>query len=476
MPPKSKTRFDAKRAWRIAGLALLWPCLQSSGFYPLSLSESAASADAALVARFHLLYSLALIVAFCAIIGLRKQTEGRLCSSVILPVIAGALGATGQAFLVFGNAFDKSALPATIASMLCVAVYIATFVTMWGCRIAHESSTRTVFNIAVSYLASQILIIAYCFTGLPHGFLLCACTLGTTVCAVLSPQHLAVDRADAPTPKRKFPYAMVSLVVLLIYFCIIYVRLRIESFTGDSAIAHKLFASTICASVFVVVVSYLARKHKSENSFVVIFVFLVSLYMIGLAAIMLTSGGEDTLARRMLIAGEHCLEVFLWMLLSSLIVRNRLSPIVTFGLYGIAAVAVPWILSFDLRYLTNIANIILSNNLLTSIVTIALCATALGTVAFLTSYALQIAKESVKHAGAAQQETVQQALAEFGLTQREMDVAVLVFRGYSAKKIAEMLYISEPTVKSYTSRVYRKLGIHSKQELIECVDERSTLL
>ncbi len=269
---------------------------------------------------------------------------------------------------------------------------------------------------------------------------------------------------------------MVSLVVLLIYFCIIYVRLRIESFTGDSAIAHKLFASTICASVFVVVVSYLARKHKSENSFVVIFVFLVSLYMIGLAAIMLTSGGEDTLARRMLIAGEHCLEVFLWMLLSSLIVRNRLSPIVTFGLYGIAAVAVPWILSFDLRYLTNIANIILSNNLLTSIVTIALCATALGTVAFLTSYALQIAKESVKHAGAAQQETVQQALAEFGLTQREMDVAVLVFRGYSAKKIAEMLYISEPTVKSYTSRVYRKLGIHSKQELIECVDERSTLL
>ncbi len=66
-------------------------------------------------------------------------------------------------------------------------------------------------------------------------------------------------------------------------------------------------------------------------------------------------------------------------------------------------------------------------------------------------------------------------LSQAALTPRELEIAAYVYRGYSAKRIAEKLFLSEPTIKSYTSRVYRKLGIKSKQELIDYVDERRPL-
>lgn len=58
-------------------------------------------------------------------------------------------------------------------------------------------------------------------------------------------------------------------------------------------------------------------------------------------------------------------------------------------------------------------------------------------------------------------------LAAFGLTEREMAVASLLAGGNSQRKIAELLGISLGTVQSHVKGVYRKLDIHSKQELID---------
>ncbi|MGC4018692.1 MAG: LuxR C-terminal-related transcriptional regulator [Muricomes sp.] len=52
------------------------------------------------------------------------------------------------------------------------------------------------------------------------------------------------------------------------------------------------------------------------------------------------------------------------------------------------------------------------------------------------------------------------------LTTREREIALLVRERMSAKEIAARLYISEATVKSTLRSVYRKLEIHSRNELI----------
>ncbi|WP_165053610.1 helix-turn-helix transcriptional regulator [Adlercreutzia sp. ZJ176] len=56
--------------------------------------------------------------------------------------------------------------------------------------------------------------------------------------------------------------------------------------------------------------------------------------------------------------------------------------------------------------------------------------------------------------------------SRYGLTTRETEVMELIARGHSGPAIAEMLFISENTMRTHSKRIYAKLGIHKKQELI----------
>ncbi|PWL79565.1 MAG: hypothetical protein DBY20_02150 [Coriobacteriia bacterium] len=59
----------------------------------------------------------------------------------------------------------------------------------------------------------------------------------------------------------------------------------------------------------------------------------------------------------------------------------------------------------------------------------------------------------------------------YGLTERERETASLMARGYTAKHVAEELTVAVSTVKGYSKSIYRKMGIHRKDELIEIVKE-----
>jgi DNA-binding CsgD family transcriptional regulator len=60
------------------------------------------------------------------------------------------------------------------------------------------------------------------------------------------------------------------------------------------------------------------------------------------------------------------------------------------------------------------------------------------------------------------------ALGQFGssvLSDREMEIALLILRGHSTKAVARLLMISPETVKVHRRHLYRKLGISSQPEL-----------
>lgn len=59
--------------------------------------------------------------------------------------------------------------------------------------------------------------------------------------------------------------------------------------------------------------------------------------------------------------------------------------------------------------------------------------------------------------------------AEFALTEREADVMGLLAQGYTQKRIAEELAISVSSVQTYAKTLYRKLDVHSRQEVIDLV-------
>lgn len=57
-----------------------------------------------------------------------------------------------------------------------------------------------------------------------------------------------------------------------------------------------------------------------------------------------------------------------------------------------------------------------------------------------------------------------------GLTPREEEVLVLYSQGKTARAIAEELFLSENTVSMYRRKIYSKLDVHSKQELLALLE------
>ena len=59
-----------------------------------------------------------------------------------------------------------------------------------------------------------------------------------------------------------------------------------------------------------------------------------------------------------------------------------------------------------------------------------------------------------------------------GMTPTEEVVARLAADGLTTKQIAERAFVSPKTVEGNLSRIYRKLGVHSRAELVRAMTER----
>lgn len=57
-----------------------------------------------------------------------------------------------------------------------------------------------------------------------------------------------------------------------------------------------------------------------------------------------------------------------------------------------------------------------------------------------------------------------------GLSSREQEVLCELVRGRTIASIADNLVLSENTIKAHTKAIYRKLKVHTREELFECVE------
>ena len=61
--------------------------------------------------------------------------------------------------------------------------------------------------------------------------------------------------------------------------------------------------------------------------------------------------------------------------------------------------------------------------------------------------------------------------ADHGLSARESEIFSLLAQGRSQPYIRDMLYLSKNTVSTHTRHIYRKLDVHSKQELLDLLED-----
>ena len=60
---------------------------------------------------------------------------------------------------------------------------------------------------------------------------------------------------------------------------------------------------------------------------------------------------------------------------------------------------------------------------------------------------------------------------KFGLSPREREIIAFLGRGHTSAYVAKSLIISESTVYTHTRNIYRKLGMGSKEEIIQALSD-----
>lgn len=58
-------------------------------------------------------------------------------------------------------------------------------------------------------------------------------------------------------------------------------------------------------------------------------------------------------------------------------------------------------------------------------------------------------------------------IAEYGLSEREKEVAWLIYRGFTNRQIGEELFIAETTVKKHVTHIFEKSKVSGRKELKE---------
>lgn len=76
---------------------------------------------------------------------------------------------------------------------------------------------------------------------------------------------------------------------------------------------------------------------------------------------------------------------------------------------------------------------------------------------------------------APQPKAMELAAARYGLSAREAQIMEEYSAGRSARYIADLYVISEYTVKTHLRRAYAKMGVHSRQELLDLLDDEKSL-
>lgn len=205
------------------------------------------------------------------------------------------------------------------------------------------------------------------------------------------------------------------------------------------------------------------------------------MFMGGLFAFLATdskrAGGDVVVVSRTLM------EFVFWLLLCHAVAVRRVPAVPVFLVCGVLVEVVSWTVSYGFIPVlagSPATSVVLKDN--SFVLAVVLGAVAVALVAMGVRWAfgkpadLAVAARSKGPLPGEGVRTVAavpmgDAAGEGLLTERETTVARLYARGYTLRKVADELHITKSTAQSHIKHVYRKLGVHSRDELIELLDD-----
>ncbi|WP_139650807.1 helix-turn-helix transcriptional regulator [Raoultibacter phocaeensis] len=231
----------------------------------------------------------------------------------------------------------------------------------------------------------------------------------------------------------------------------------------------------LAAIVVVVLMGDSAKEHEGRED--QLFSFAALLIIAGYLVAPFSFGHDTTVTNTLLRAGRDCFTLLVWLVLAAIGRRNIFLLLPILG---------------SVRFMSAIGTDIgamaghVTNGLLADSSTTAAAITTAFAFAFIAFLWLgfrdfsftrvindvkEVSEPEILRVGDHMEARSRLLGIEHGLTDREIDILQLLARGRDGKFIAEEFVLSYNTVKTHIKHIYQKLGVHSRQELIDLVGE-----
>ena len=427
-----------------------------------------ASAD-----EFYLVRSIARMLAIVLIMVLQLRPNFSLGRRAVIAA-AGAMAATTVLFAM--------GCEGVLGAVVAIAAGAANGLLLYAwCLVLCNRPPRQVVGttIAALLVAGGVLMVAPIMHTLP-------CLVLLSVAAFASgPSILALDpaldackakriaRSEAVTALRSFPWFSAVMVIACGVLGTIFYGIATSLFWrfGDPAnfaVLGVAVTANIAATSLIIL--------KARNGMNLVWVPTFALLLVGLLFSCLTGAEAREAAIALMLSSVFCYHFMRWLIFPCMIGSSRAPRALLCG--GLLLVTNNFLTSHIGEILAealpqNLQNIG-SVAFLLCVVLIVLFAAA---VLFASRAAERTADRNDPERGRTIENTIESTIDETaercGLTGREREIALLTARGYSSTYIANELVIASSTVRYHQQNAYRKLGVHSREELMDLLGGRT---
>jgi DNA-binding CsgD family transcriptional regulator len=268
----------------------------------------------------------------------------------------------------------------------------------------------------------------------------------------------------------------------IIFGCVVSLMNEMYPANGGDAISTSsgitLFVSAFIAGTITLTVLFFSKRLDLAFTYRPVFIFM-SLGCLLLSFI----GYSGGIAWILTMAGYLCFEIMNWVALSDMAFRFEIPAFRVFG-YGRAAVSGGILLGAFLAQwfiASGLAPILQNSVALSFAMVFVLIITYTFTlterdVAKITRIRARIPfRESDEHNPLSLEDKVLALAEEYGISGRGLEVLMLLARGRTGNRIEQELYMSRGAVNTHLRRLYQKLGVHTRQDLLDLIDSHDSI-
>lgn len=471
---KTETLFPI----RMLGFGFYWAWLFLVGVSPTPVLEGASQLVYPLEAMELLfrLAGIALIIVFSAWLSSVTGRMFLLCMGSVVGPLASVL------LIAFG------ASPLTIALVACAD---ASIFMLWLSFFGHMKLGETALYMTLSYAMGSILFVCITWAGLEAAR---ACAVALPVLSGItfifsnklyeheSGESGAILSEMRPNGHREapiFPYITRMTAALGLYailFGMVTSTAVCNGFSG--AVAGPYIEAPCCIGLGLAIALIFNSKKKARGIYY-FYRFVPLAFSIGLAVLLFAEHNAFIVADIFIMTAYLAFEILILNDYCNAIKMNDLPPLRTFGIARFAITAgmlSGWLIGMATTTLPPFVSPIAFVAGIGAVVTV-----VASTLVFTEKEVFSlsgIAEERGFEEKLAQNnnpsQTPDECIRQFGkswqLSKREIDVLDPLLKGRTTQYISQNLFIATGTVKTHTYNIYKKMGIHTKMELLDMFD------